>query len=108
LTSNYPTELALGFDKQEELEELPGIPPRLPRLTIGYVPSRDWTSILGIYVTCRVAEELKWYRDITDLGGEAAAIPMQPMIVPPQESERRVYPKGKRKSGGLGNAAESV
>ncbi|MGO9246598.1 MAG: hypothetical protein ACLQDC_17720 [Verrucomicrobiia bacterium] len=108
LPSNYPTQLALAFDKQETVNGLPGIPPTLPRLTVGYVPNRDSTGIAGIFVTYCVGENLKWYMDITDLGGEANVLPMQPVLEPPQEVQQRVYAKGKKRKGGASDAVAGV
>ena len=66
ISSNYPTQLALAFQLQESITGLPGISPKLPRLTAGYVPSTDFTKIDGIYVTYAEGKKLKWFLDVTN------------------------------------------
>lgn len=61
-SSNYPTQTAMNFVDQTELN---GIPASLPRITVGYVPKSDFTSISGVYaVKYGLEAEVEWELDI--------------------------------------------
>lgn len=60
-TRNYPTLFAINFNDPQEF--LPGLGP-LPRLAIGYVPSRDWTRIEGIFITRPDGKEVRWFIEL--------------------------------------------
>lgn len=105
-TSNIPTQLALDFARQKEVHCLPGIPPRLPRLAIGYVPSANWTSIDGIFLTYAVGNKLEWFIDLTGYAGDQLAFPNPDTHEPPKEPARRVIrAKVKRRRRGDDTAA---
>jgi len=106
-TSNILTQLTLAFNNQREVH-LPGIPPTLPRLALGYVPKRDWTEVDGVYLTYSVGRTLLWYIDITQAGEQTAAFPQNLPITPtPTDAHaaperRKVRAKHpKRKPGGI-------
>lgn len=62
-TRNYPTRSASLFDRQLPLSSLPS--PTLPRVTLGYQPKSDWTSLLAVTLVHRVGRsEPHWYYDI--------------------------------------------
>jgi hypothetical protein len=74
LTSNYPTPTARKFDHQEPVASLPS--PKLPRVTLGYQPKRDWTTVLAITLVHRVGKsEPHWFYDL-----EASSEEMLPRI----------------------------
>jgi|GEM_PF-1213258 len=62
ISSNYPTLFALDYNRQLEL---PGVPPTLPRLIAGFVPSKDWSRIEGIYITCPYGDTIAWDINVT-------------------------------------------
>ena len=71
LSSNYPTFTAQGFQSGEDL---PGIPSGLTRVTVGYIPRADFTSINGIYaVKYDTSNSVEWDVDLisymNDLSG---------------------------------------
>lgn len=80
LSSNYPTLFALDYNKQLEL---PGIPPTLPRLIAGFVPSPDWSSLEGVYITCPQGNKVDWFIDLT-----AATQQLQPILLETTENEQ--------------------
>jgi hypothetical protein len=105
LSSNYPTQLALAFERQQRVDGFPEIPPKLPRLAAGYVPSRDFTSIDGIYVTFAEGKRLKWFLDITNEGDQA--LPFQLPETPPQDAPtKRAQPKRAERPGSDSSAAD--
>ena len=87
---NYPTLFAINFNDPEQF--LPGFGP-LPRLAVGYVPSRDWTRIDSIFITRPDGKTVRWS---IELGGEGDS--PQPLTLPtsnaPTPSKRRAQPKG--------------
>jgi hypothetical protein len=90
LSSNYPTLFARQFVGQQEL---PGIPSALPRLIAGFVPTRDWIGIDGIYVTLPNGDNVD----------EVWQIDQQPISLPLPESdqnEQRKQKRVRRKGGG--------
>lgn len=56
-SSNYPTPTARSFNLQEDL---PGLPSRLPRVEMGYVPDAVGATITGIYAVMRNGNGLHW------------------------------------------------
>lgn len=105
-TSNITTQFTLTFDAQEEIYSLPGIPPSLPRLALGYVPRSDWTAVEGVYLTYSCAKNLVWYLDLTLVGQPELLTPLeiefneQPVATP-----KRVRAKSPRRKRGGDTAA---
>ncbi len=87
---NYPTLFAIRFNDPDQF--LPGFGP-LPRLAVGYVPSRDWTRIDSIFITRPDGKEVRWS---IELGGGSDS--PQPLTISkpnaPTPSQRRAQPKG--------------
>ena len=92
-SNNYPTEFAQDFNKQVEL---PGVPAELPRLIVGYVPTRDWTQVLSAYVTMPMGEKVAW---AIPLGDES-----QIQLIKPEEQkddiQQQKRKRFRRKGGG--------
>jgi hypothetical protein len=98
-TSNIRTQLSFNFDGQMAVHELPGIPSRLPKLSLGYVPRRDWTDIDGVFLTYSVGKRLNWFISLTDASEQPeifpATIPNEPQ--PQISTTRRVRAKSPRR-----------
>lgn len=60
-TSNVQTEQIGLFNKQQL--EIPGTN-QVTLLTAGYVPDATWTILQNIFLTCKINEELVWYKDL--------------------------------------------
>jgi hypothetical protein len=76
LPSNYPTLFALDFMKQKQLE-LPGLPATLPRLIAGFVPSKDWARVEGVFITCPDGDKVAWYLDLTAMAEQLETIDLR-------------------------------
>ncbi len=61
LTSNYPTETALAFDRQDL--NLPDCKP-YPKLTVGYQLDEFATGLTGIYLAFRIGKECVWWHNL--------------------------------------------
>lgn len=88
-TSNYPTQTALDFDAQREIDGLP----ECARLTIGYQLDRMRRNILGTYVVFGVSREPEWYYDLRDPA-------IQEVVELPIERTRKVADGGDRRVKG--------
>ena len=95
-TSNIQTHLTLSLDNKNNIT-LPGIPPSLPRLSLGYVPKHDWTSIEGVFITYVLNKKLIWYIDLTGLSGNASTL-FAPPIQPASPTKKRIRAKPTRQS----------
>ena len=60
-TSNVSTGQTELFNKQQL--EIPGTD-KVTMLTAGYVPDVTWTIIQSIFLTCKINDELVWYKDL--------------------------------------------
>lgn len=65
-TSNYPTDTAQAFDKQEPgLEGMPDV----PRITVGYQLGQFGTSLSGVFLAFVVGKECVWHYDLQSGSG---------------------------------------
>jgi hypothetical protein len=101
LPSNYPTLFALDFSKQKQLE-LPGLPATLPRLIAGFVPSKDWSRVEGVYITCPDGNTVAWYLDLT-----ATAQQLETIELTKGQNDKLIVPRRRRvRARGTGNAGD--
>lgn len=93
LVRNYPTDTAKLFNGNAQVA-LDGIPPNLPRINAGYVPSVDWLNVNGIYITYQNMRGLSWFIDLKDVirGYESAT--QLTLDAPILETAQRVRLKG--------------
>jgi hypothetical protein len=98
-SSNLQTEFAYAFTRQQEL---PGIPTKLLRLVAGYVPSKDWTAITGVYVTLPKGNKVEWSRSLMDQADNITNLPNQKNEIPKRQRKLR------RRGGDKSNPAEET
>jgi hypothetical protein len=104
LSSNHASQLHLALQEFNKVICLPGIPDRLPLVTIGYVPSHDFTKIDGVFATYVQKNKLQWafQLDISEPNVQPLPLPL-PLTPPDEQSQpqkiqrRRVTARGARK-----------
>jgi hypothetical protein len=98
VASNYPTFFALCFNEVQF--ELPGFGP-LPRLTLGFIPSKDWSRIEGVHITRPNGDTVEWSIPISEETLNVTELVLQ--NDGQSEPKRRARPKrgagGKQASG---------
>lgn len=98
-TSNYPTPTAQRFDAQLPLASL--LSPRLPRVTVGYQPRRDWTELIAVTVVHSVGKHVQWFYDLDSEEQSQTVLPAQPLpdtvIVRPRP-QLRIFNDGRNAS----------
>lgn len=103
LTANLQTSLALALEESPQIS-IPGIPPKLPLITVGYVPNQIFSAVDGVFITYVENKELKWH---IPLVGET-----DDLLIMPNEQEqhdrKRVYAKGYRQQRDTAAAAGAV
>jgi hypothetical protein len=109
LSSNYPTLFSLEFNRQMEL---PGLPATLPRLKVGYVPTRDWSGIEDVFVTCPNGDRIEWFINLTEENLSTATQPIPtaaptPSINPNVKTRIGKRQRIKRDDSGQSDAAQS-
>jgi hypothetical protein len=71
LTSNYPTQGSLQYDRQMPLAEIPqGI-----RVNVGYRPNQDETLLDGVFVVWAVGSQILWTKQL-DTANPATVLPL--------------------------------
>jgi hypothetical protein len=98
-SSNYPTLFAMDFNKQLEL---PGLPATLPRLIAGFVPSRDWTRVEAVYITCPSGSRVAWFLDLTADTQQLETIELSKI-----KDERLRVPRKRVRARGAGHARDA-
>ncbi|MBV9774309.1 MAG: hypothetical protein JO040_10190 [Gemmatimonadetes bacterium] len=92
-TANIPTETALNFNAQLEIEGLPSI----PRLTVGYRLDQLETKVEGIYIMFAINNQPQWTYRLDEDGASGTEtldlLPNEPAPVTSTPEQRRVVPK---------------
>lgn len=105
LAMNLQTTLALALQESPQIS-IPGIPPRLPLITVGYVPNQIFTAVDGVFITYVENQKLKWH---IPLVGEMDALLIMPDEHEQHDSSRkRVHAKGYRQQRDDDAAAGAV
>ena len=97
LTKNKETQLSLALEENPKALTLPGIPPRLPLITIGYVASHDHATIDGVFITYMENRKLKFHIPLTAKDNSTQLPQTNEQTAP---SRKRVYAKGRRQQSG--------
>lgn len=90
LTSNYPTQGSLLYDRQGPLTEIPtGI-----RVNVGYRPNQDETSLDGVFVVWAIGPQKLWMKRLD--GADSATVTTLPIVTsdPKPTQPRRTKVKG--------------
>ncbi|MFE8605494.1 hypothetical protein [Archangium violaceum] len=89
MPSNYPTLSAQAFNRQVDL---PGLPSRLTRLTLGYRMNQWGTELLDVQVVCTRSQRKKYWSYTID----PAAVQQLPLVTAapaPAQDQQRVRAK---------------
>jgi hypothetical protein len=87
-SSNIPTQQAMAFAQQGELENMP---PASTHINAGYILNRMQTEIAAKFVTCPVGKRLEWVIDLTAVS-QGEVVPMTPQPGQPK-TRTTIVPK---------------
>ncbi len=90
-TSNIQTKQTVDFEKQYEIEGLPG---KSTFLYAGYLPDATWTNIKNIYLLCKKGGNLVWQKDLTGFAEQTQIS----FVIPIEEQEETVVSRVKIKT----------
>ena len=85
------------FKKYERQLLIKGLPEEPTFLIAGYIPSRTWTHIEGIFIACRLGNNIQWVEEL--MGGASAVQMALPFTNDPQPTGTRVKVKSPNESG---------
>lgn len=97
-TSNYRTESANKFDRQQQLDHVPiG-----SRVTLGYRPKKDNTGLLGVWIALFKGQRLLWkYELLADPASGVVSIAPTPILpLAPAGLKLKTSAKKKKKDAG--------